>query len=94
MLKDPGKTWTLDELAELSNASRASLVRMFRQTAQIAPLAFLAKTRLELAKRKLKGSRAPLAAIAAEIGYKSESAFSRAFQLRYGIRPGEARGRQ
>ena len=91
MLKNPGKTWTLDELAEVSNASRASLVRMFRQTAQISPLAFLAKTRLELAKRKLQGSRASLAAIAAEVGYQSESAFSRAFQLRYGIRPGEAR---
>ncbi len=80
-------------LAEVSNASRASLVRMFRQTAQISPLAFLAKTRLELAKRKLQGSRASISAIAAEVGYQSESAFSRAFQLRYGIRPGEARVR-
>lgn len=93
MLKYPEKAWTLDELAVVSNASRASLARIFRQTAQISPLAFLAKARLELAKRKLQGSRASLAAVAAEVGYKSESAFSHAFHLRYGIRPGEARHR-
>jgi AraC-like DNA-binding protein len=32
-----------------------------------------------------------LAAIAAEVGYQSESTFSRAFQRRFGMRPGEAR---
>jgi len=34
---------------------------------------------------------ATLAAIAAEVGYQSESTFSRAFQRRFGMRPGEAR---
>lgn len=93
MLEWPGKTWTLDELAEVANASRASLVRMFRQTAKTSPLAFLAEMRLELAKRKLLASGGSLAAIAAEVGFRSESAFSRAFQSRYGLRPGQARGR-
>ena len=93
MLEWPGKAWTLDELAEVANASRASLVRMFRQTAKTSPLAFLAETRLELAKRKLLASGGSLAAIAAEVGFQSESAFSRAFQSRYGLRPGQARGR-
>ena len=41
MLHQPGRAWTLDELAGLANASRASLVRIFQNTAQIAPLAFL-----------------------------------------------------
>lgn len=91
MLKSPGKAWTLDGLAEVANTSRASLARIFRQTAQTSPVAFLVKLRLELAKRKLQGSRVSLAAIAAEAGFQSESAFSRAFQIRYGIRPGEAR---
>lgn len=65
---------------------------IFRKTAQMAPLAFLTEMRLEIARRKLAGTRRPLAGIAAEVGYQSESAFSRAFQLRYGLRPGEARG--
>jgi AraC family transcriptional activator of mtrCDE len=93
ILERPGKAWTLDDLADVASASRASLVRIFRQTAQVSPLAFLKETRLELAKRKLQGAGGSLVAIAAEVGYQSESAFSRAFQLRYGMRPGEARGR-
>lgn len=91
MLDDPARPWTLDELALNANASRATLVRLFRKMAQVSPLSFLTDLRLELAKRKLRASNLPLAAIGAELGYQSESAFSRAFQLRYGIRPGEAR---
>lgn len=94
MLDDPGRAWGLDELADLANASRASLVRIFRKTAQVSPLAFLAELRLELARRKLSGSAVSTAAIAAEVGYQSESAFSRAFHSRYGMRPGKARDKR
>jgi AraC family transcriptional activator of mtrCDE len=91
MLDDPGRPWTLDELADRANASCATLVRIFRKMASVSPLAFLTEMRLDLAKRKLLASNLPLAAIGAELGYQSESAFSRAFQQRYGVRPGEAR---
>jgi AraC family transcriptional activator of mtrCDE len=57
----------------------------------MAPLAFLAELRLSLARRKLHAGTESLATIAAEAGYRSESAFSRAFQRRFGVRPGEAR---
>jgi AraC family transcriptional activator of mtrCDE len=91
MLQDPARAWTLDELAERANASRASLVRMFKKTVNLPPLELLAQLRLDLARRKLAATSRPLAQIAAEIGYQSESAFSRAFRRRFGIRPGEAR---
>ncbi|TWI28344.1 AraC family transcriptional activator of mtrCDE [Mesorhizobium tianshanense] len=91
MLEEPERQWSLDELATLANASRASLVRIFRKTAQVPPLAFLSEMRLELARRKLRASNRPLAGIAAEVGFQSESAFSKAFHHRYGMRPGEAR---
>ncbi len=91
MLEDSTKSWTLDDLAARANASRASLVRMFQRTVQQAPLAFLAELRLELARRKLSATDLPVAAIADEVGYKSESAFSRAFHRHFGMRPGEAR---
>jgi AraC family transcriptional regulator, activator of mtrCDE len=91
MVDDPARNWTLDELAAHANASRASLVRMFRGTAQQSPLSFLTELRLELARRKLSATALPDAAIAAEVGYKSESAFSRAFYRRFGVRPGETR---
>lgn len=91
MLEDPTKRWTLDDLAACANASRASLVRMFQRTMQLAPLAFLAELTLELARCKLSATALPVAAIADEVGYKSESGFSRAFQRRFGMRPGDAR---
>jgi AraC family transcriptional activator of mtrCDE len=91
MLDDPARNWTLDELAACAHASRASLVRMFRRSTQKSPLAFLADLRLELAQRKLSATTLPVATIAVEVGYKSESAFSRAFQRRFGMRPGEVR---
>jgi AraC family transcriptional activator of mtrCDE len=91
MLDDPARNWTLDELAACAHASRASVVRMFRRGTQQSPLAYLADLRLELAQRKLSATSLPVATIAVEVGYKSESAFSRAFQRRFGMRPGEVR---
>lgn len=91
MLDAPARNWTLDDLAACAHASRASLVRMFRHSAQHAPLEYLAELRLGLAWRKLCASALPIAVIAAEVGYQSESAFSRAFHRRFGMRPGAAR---
>ncbi|HEY0338445.1 MAG TPA: AraC family transcriptional regulator [Burkholderiales bacterium] len=91
MLEDLSRPWTLDALAACANASRASLVRMFQKLAQMPPLEFLSELRLELARRKLAMSSLPLGEIAADIGYQSESAFSRAFRRRFGMPPGEAR---
>jgi AraC family transcriptional activator of mtrCDE len=91
MLDDPARIWTLDELAARANASRASLVRMFRRTAQLTPLKFLTELRLALARRKLSATVLPVAEIAYQVGYQSESAFSRAFHRRFGTRPGQTR---
>jgi AraC-like DNA-binding protein len=60
---------------------------MFRRSTQQSPLAFLADLRLELAQRKLSATTLPVATIAVEVGYKSESAFSRAFHRHFGMRP-------
>jgi AraC family transcriptional regulator, activator of mtrCDE len=91
VLRDPARDWTLDELANEAHVSRATLVRAFRQAIGMAPLAFLGELRLSLARRKLLRTGAKLAQVASEVGYRSESAFSRAFVRRFGIRPGKAR---
>jgi AraC family transcriptional activator of mtrCDE len=91
MLGSPSRAWTLDELASYASASRASLVRMFQKTVRMAPVEFLAELRLSLARRRLSATTLSLAQIAAEIGYRSESSFSRAFRRRFGVTPGETR---
>jgi AraC family transcriptional activator of mtrCDE len=91
MLSEPGRPWMLDELAERANTSRATLVRMFQKAVNAAPLAFLADLRLSLARHRVLTTRTPLALIAEEIGYQSESAFSRAYNRRFRVSPGSER---
>lgn len=91
MVRDPARDWTLEQLAGQAAMSRATLVRAFRTAAGVPPLAFLADLRLGLARQRLQRSHGSIGEIAADVGYQSEAAFSRAMLRRYGIRPGALR---
>jgi AraC family transcriptional activator of mtrCDE len=94
MLTEPARAWTLDELAKRASTSRATLVRSFRNAVDAAPVAFLAELRLSLAKHRMLATNTPLAVIAEEVGYQSETAFSRAYYRRFGVAPGADRKRE
>ena len=91
LIDDVSRAWTLDELAERGLTSRATLVRLFRKAVGAPPLAFLTDLRLNLARHRLRATSAPLAVIAEEVGYASETAFSRAYHRRFGRPPGAER---
>jgi AraC family transcriptional activator of mtrCDE len=91
MLNEPAKAWTLDDLVKCANTSRATLVRHFQATVNMAPLAFLAQLRLTIARRRIRASRTSLAVIAEDIGYQSETAFTRAYQRQFGVSPSSDR---
>ena len=91
MFADLARPWTLDELAAAAHTSRATLVRLFRHAAGTAPLGFLTDLRLDLARRRIQSETTPLAVIAIDAGYQSQSAFHRAFQRRHGVAPGALR---
>ncbi|MBO4228135.1 helix-turn-helix domain-containing protein [Bradyrhizobium neotropicale] len=91
MLREPARDWTLDLLAKTSAASRATLVRSFRKLAGLAPLAFLTELRLGFARQRLMTTNDPICVIAADVGYQSEGALSRALLRRYGVRPSKLR---
>jgi AraC family transcriptional regulator, activator of mtrCDE len=91
MLREPSRDWTLDLLANASSASRATLVRSFRKVAGRTPLAFLTELRLDFARQRLMTTNDPICTIAADVGYQSEGALSRALLRRYGVRPGKLR---
>jgi AraC family transcriptional activator of mtrCDE len=91
ILSDLSRDWTLDELAKIAITSRATLVRSFRHHGGLAPMEFLADLRLTVARQRLAGTTDAIARIAADVGYGSESALSKAIMRRFGVRPGALR---
>ncbi|MFS8050229.1 cupin domain-containing protein [Rhizobium sp. BR 314] len=91
MLGAPARHWSLDELASIGAVSRATLVRAFRRICGMSPLAFLTEIRLGIARNRIAHTTDSLSEIAADVGYQSESALSRALFRHFAIRPGALR---
>ena len=87
----PARAWTLDELAGDCGASRSALVGRFTQLMGYPPIQYLTRWRMQLAARRLTERGAKVAAVAQEVGYESEAAFSRAFKKFSGRSPSEWR---
>jgi AraC family transcriptional regulator, alkane utilization regulator len=86
--REPGRRWTVEELAAEVASSRTVLNERFRQVMGMAPIEYLTSWRMQIASDRLRASRAPLARIAEEVGYESEASFSRAFRRIMGLSPG------
>lgn len=86
MLDAPARDWTLETLAERAHLSRNSFAVLFREVIGLPPAAFLAQIRIGYAQRLLRKGR-PLAQVAAEVGYGSQPALSRAFIRETGMAP-------
>jgi AraC-like DNA-binding protein len=91
---EPARPWTLEELARVAGTSRSVLAERFAQLVGQAPMQYLAQWRMLLASNLLARSNAPLARIAEEVGYQTDTAFSRAFRREYGMPPAAWRRRQ
>jgi len=87
MHAQPAQAWTAEELAHMVGLSRSAFAERFTALIGQPPIQYLGQWRMQLAAQRLRASRAPLARIAAEIGYDSEAAFSRAFKRQYGQPP-------
>lgn len=83
----PAHGWTLEELARTANTSRSVLAERFQELVGTAPMQYLTRWRMLLAANLLCGSNAPLARIAEDVGYQTDTAFSRAFRREYGSPP-------
>jgi AraC-like DNA-binding protein len=91
MHENPGRPWGLEELASAAAMSRSTFATRFRVTAGQPPLAYLTRWRMRLAERALRDGDTTIAALAAQLGYASESSFSHAFQRVTGSTPGRYR---
>lgn len=90
----PAHPWTLAELAGEVAGSRSKLVERFTSLVGYPPMQYLTQWRMQLAANLLTQSGAKVAAVAAEVGYESEAAFSRAFKKATGVAPGGWRGKK
>jgi len=89
----PAHAWTLEELAREADTSRSVLAERFQQLVGSSPIQYLTQWRMLLAANLLCGSNAPLARIAEDVGYQTDTAFSRAFRREYGTPPAAWRRR-
>ncbi|MFL6110995.1 MAG: AraC family transcriptional regulator [Catenulispora sp.] len=87
MHADPARPWRLEELAHAAALSRTAFAVRFRQTVGVPPLTYLYTWRMNLAARALRRDGTPVALLAREVGYGSESAFSNAFKRATGTSP-------
>jgi AraC-like DNA-binding protein len=87
MHQRPAHGWTLEELARAANTSRSVLAERFQQLVGSSPMQYLTQWRMLLAANLLASGNAPLARIAEDVGYVTDTAFSRAFRREYGTPP-------
>ena len=85
--------WSTAALARAVALSRSAFAQRFTEAVGMPPMRYLTYWRLKLAQEQLRAGRA-IAQIAADVGYESEAAFSRAFKREFGVSPARWRSRQ
>jgi AraC-like DNA-binding protein len=89
--RQPSHSWTLVELAAKVGASRSLLAERFSEFLNEPPLAYLARWRLQLAAQLLQKTQKTIVQVAFDVGYESETAFTRAFKRKFGLPPAQYR---
>ena len=79
---------SLSELAGYVNFSRYYLLHKFREEMGMPPHAYLENFRIRQAQRMLAGGEA-LVQVAGQVGFSSQSHFTRGFKQTIGVTPGE-----
>jgi len=90
----PAERWTVGRMARVAGLSRAAFARRFAEEVGAPPLRHLTEVRMRRAAQLLEQSDTALAAIAADVGYATEFALSRAFRRFVGEPPGVFRRRE
>jgi AraC-like DNA-binding protein len=92
--KTPAHAWTLAELAQVAGTSRSVLAERFQHLVGSSPMQYLTQWRMLLAANLLRSGNAPLTSIAEDVGYQTDTAFSRAFRREFGAPPATWRRNQ
>ena len=89
--RSPGAPWSVATLAEQACMSRSAFAARFTELVGEPVGRYLTSWRLRLARERLRAGPVAIAAVADELGYRSEAAFCRAFKREFGVSPGRSR---
>jgi AraC-like DNA-binding protein len=89
--RDPARNWTVASLAHAAGMSRSAFAARFRQLVGQPVMRYATQYKMNAAQVLLKQGDGSLAEFAARLGYRSESAFNRAFKRLTGAPPGQSR---
>lgn len=89
--RQPGRDWTVAELAAECHVSRSVFAERFQATIGVPPLRYAIELRMRLASQWLSQDRLAIETVAQRLGYTSQAAFSRAFKRVIGQPPGARR---
>ena len=81
----------LEALADRACLSPRHFARRFKDVFGATPAAFVEDLRLREARERLTLPDQTIASVADSVGFKSDDAFRRAFERRYGIQPSNYR---
>lgn len=84
---NPGRAWTVHELARKVALSRSALAERFATLVGEPPMKYLKRWRLALAAQVLRAGNDTIGTVAECSGYESEAAFTRAFKNEFGMPP-------
>lgn len=85
--RDIGAPCSVAALAKEAAMSRSAFVERFTAIVGVPPMRYIARWRLQTARRSLRETPMPIAQLAHSVGYESEEAFSRAFKREFGVSP-------
>ncbi len=89
--RDPGRNWTVAELAAEMGSSRSVFAERFVAVTGLTPHRYVTELRMHLAAQWIGRDRMPIGTVAHRLGYNSQAAFSRAFKRVMGHPPGAVR---
>lgn len=87
----PGDPWTVASLASEVGMSRTRFADQFSRIFGQGPMHYLSDWRLQKALSLLTESQVPVQQVAAQYGYRSPAAFTRAFADKFGVAPTQMR---
>lgn len=84
---DPGRRWTVADLARIAAMSRSTFAERFRGELGVSPAAYLNKVRMARAQQLLGRDGLSVTEASRLLGYESDIGFSRAFNRHVGSTP-------